>query len=665
MVTKIGKKAVLVYPQFNADTFWSIHRTLELYIPPNEFGYPKAMFPPLALLELANYLKKNGYYEEIELIDMNIDRRDLSDRIKSDDPVFISAMLTQENAFREVAKDLKNRGIVTIGGGPLIDERMRGVVDHLVINESEMVIDDLLEGLLDGRAEEIYRGTYTPPDKILQPDYSFINPNNYLTMLLEDSRGCVHNCEYCTVPENYGGLRYVPWHIIKAAILQFYKLGWRGPVLFTGDNSIAKPKETNETMKKVYELEEEIGFHFPKIAQVTMAIANETKLMKKTRNWYKRINVDQLFIGWESNSESALKETGKYVNLVGEKTPEQKLWFISKETGASTMIGAMHGFDSDTNESVRSLGNSINRTNAVNAMFSFLIAFPGTPLYHRLNEEFRIRGEITCNTSDGVAGFIPENTSAKEAEENHVKLLKNTYNERAFFKRVMRELRLINPYSPQNTLSFDDGLYSVKRILTKYNSQIFKKYLGPAILISALTSRFSPSRFFYKISKYFSHCAEFTHFKAQAHALEEQQKNRVYESWQLYSWKQIQESPVASIDIIEPNKDTLIYDTVKMQLRNGYEFTGTRLDALRHFVGPYLKQKLRGIQVTEPAIGPTIEQFIDVHLRVYHEAHSNRPEILNGLDFATMEKDIRSNLLNKSDYLRGMKALFEHARRTA
>ena len=89
-MNKIGHKAVLIYPEFDTqDTFWSYARSLKMYAPPSEFGLPKRLLPPLGLMGLFNYLK--SYYEEIQLIDRNIDPRPLPDLISDADHIYMGA----------------------------------------------------------------------------------------------------------------------------------------------------------------------------------------------------------------------------------------------------------------------------------------------------------------------------------------------------------------------------------------------------------------------------------------------------------------------------------------------------------------------------------------------------------------------------------------------
>ncbi|MCK5188948.1 MAG: hypothetical protein KAR12_02710, partial [Methylococcales bacterium] len=195
MIEKIGHKAVLIYPEFDTqDTFWSYSTSLKMYAQPGEFGLPKRLLPPLGLMGLFNHLMP--YYEELCLIDKNVDPRPLRDLIGDAEHVFMGGMLAQEKSFLQYAAEVKKAGKVLIAGGTAITPAspLMNIADHLVENEAEGVIDELLEGLRQGTAKKYYRGGFISPEHFFQPDYASINMQNYVHMAVQISRGCPENC---------------------------------------------------------------------------------------------------------------------------------------------------------------------------------------------------------------------------------------------------------------------------------------------------------------------------------------------------------------------------------------------------------------------------------------------------------------------------------------
>ncbi len=665
MGREIAKKAVLVYPKFEVDTFWSLHRTLMRYVPKNEFRRPKRTLPPLGLMGLYSHIRP--YYEKVVLIDRNIDPRPLDSIIRDADHVYIGGMLAQEAGFLEDAKKIKQEKKVLIAGGTVVDERspLMKIADHLVENEAEMVMDDLLKGLAGGTAEKFYRGTPAPPERFFKPDFSSINMKNYASMSLQISRGCPENCEFCDITTRFGRTpRITPWEHTEASLRQMHELGWRNPIFVVDDNFIGNPKRAIEALKKIYRLEEELGYHFPKYTELTMRLSNKSQLMEELREWLCKTNFTMHFIGVETNNIASLIETGKRQNLQGEGSIEERLLFISERTGASVTMGMIHGFDNDTAQSVDSQTEFINNTHAPVVMLGLLTALPHTALWRRLKKEGRLIGESSGNNSDGTINFIPYNFSAKQAELDYVRIMKGIYDKKAFFNRVMRELSVLNPEAPQNTMHIDEAAYSAMRILTQKNAATFWRYLPRAHRIAKKRFGFNTPKYRYTIGMYLAHCAKFTHFRGQTECLEEQLRQKTYEPWQLYSWREIQESQVASIDVLEADKgipSPLLQEKIKMRLENGYEFIGTRLEALSQFVGPYLREGMKELKSRKI---PSPEGFWDIGLKAYLKTHFIRPQILGNLELPKAEEHLREILRNQADYLTEMQSLFRRVMAT-
>jgi radical SAM superfamily enzyme YgiQ (UPF0313 family) len=547
-VGKIARRALLVYPRFYGHTFWSFERTLTKYIPKNEFGLPKRSLPPLGLMGLFNYLKP--YYDSLELVDRNVNPLPLEELIDEADHIYIGGMIAQQKGFLEDAKVVKDAGKLLIAGGTIVDEHspLMSLADHLVENEAEMVIDDLIEGLFYGNAEKFYRGTHTPPEKFFQPDYSSINLSNYQSMAVQISRGCPFNCEFCDITARFGRKqRIAPWEHIENAFRQMFHLGWRDTVFIVDDNFIGNPVKTIALLKKLYTLEAELGYRFPKYSEVSLNLSDETPVMAELRSWFHKAYFIDNFIGVETNNIEALRETGKNQNLRGDRTILGKLTLISEETRSNAMIGIIYGFDSDTSASVDDLIDFINKTHVPTIMVGLLQALPNTALWDRMRKEGRLVEKATGNNSDGTMNFIPYNISEKQAEQNYLRILEGIYNEDAFFARVKRALSLIDPEVKDSSRSIGEKIYSASRILTKENSSTYWRYLKEAQKIARERFGFNSKGYWYILSEYLTYCARYTHMKAQTQLVREQIESRDYKQWQLYSWKRFQELQIPTL----------------------------------------------------------------------------------------------------------------------
>ena len=542
MVEKVGFKAVLIYPDFDTqNTFWSYSESLSMYAPKNEFGLAKRLLPPLGLMGLFNHLKP--YYEQIILLDKNIDPRPLATFINDASHVYMGGMLAQEKNLLKYAREVKVAGKVLIVGGtaitpqsPLID-----IADHLVENEAEGVIDELLSGLKKGNARKYYKGGVGSAENFFQPDYAAINMQNYVHMAVQISRGCPEACEFCDIPSRFGkAYRVTPWQKTEQAFRQMKQLGWTGQVFVVDDNFIGHPKKTLQVLKNLYQIGENIAYHHPKYTELTLRLADNTAIMKEVRYWFHKARFINGFYGVETPNTASLLETKKRQNLRGDRSLEEKLNFIAEQTGSGIMMGMIYGFDHDSNESVAEFVNFVNASNAPIVMAGLLNALPCTPLMSRLQKSGRLIQASSGNNSDGVINFIPYNFSIQQAEQNYLSILQGIYTSKAYFVRVMRHLKQIDPQlyskpSEESTLNY------LIKILSRKNARIFWRYLPQAVAIAYQRCGLNTHAFKALLSEYFSLCAQYTHFKAQINVQRKQIAKREYAPWQQCSWREQQE----------------------------------------------------------------------------------------------------------------------------
>jgi radical SAM superfamily enzyme YgiQ (UPF0313 family) len=330
-----------------------------------------------------------------------------------------------------------------------------------------------------------------------------------------------------------------------------FNLGWKASVFVVDDNFIGNPKEAIELLKNLCRIENEIGCRFPKYSEVSVNLSDETPIMLELREWFRKAYFIDNFFGVETNNTEALQEVGKNQNLHGKKSIGEKLSLITKETGSSMMMGIIHGFDSDKPDTVKRLIDFINNTHIPTVMVGLLQALPKTKLWSRMKDEGRLVEESTGNNSDGTMNFIPYNMSEKEAEQNYLKILEGIYSENAFFERVKRLLRMINPEVKSGSISFFEKIYAASRILTKDNSSTYRKYLKEAHKIAKERFGFITKGYWYIMAEYMMYCARYTHMKAQTQYVKEQIKSRIYKQWQLYSWKEYQSLQISSMVAIK------------------------------------------------------------------------------------------------------------------
>ncbi len=544
MKKKIAYKAVLIYPEFDTqDTFWSYTTSLKMYAQASEFGLPKRLLPPLGLMGLFNHLKP--YYQSISLIDKNIDPRPVKELIDDADHIFIGGMLAQEQSLLKLAKEIKQMGKLLIVGGTAITPQtpLMTLADHLVENEAEGVIDELLQDINTGKAKKYYKGHFVLPEQFFQPDYTSINMQNYMHMAVQVSRGCPEQCEFCDIPLRFGkAYRVTPFEKTTQSFQQMKQQGWTGQVFVVDDNFIAHPRKALDVLKNLYKIGEDIGYHHPKYTELTLRLADDSEIMAELRHWYYKAHFINGFYGVETPNKASLLETKKQQNLRGERSLVEKLRFISEQTGSGVMMGMIFGFDHDTNETVQEMIDFVNATNAPIVMAGLLNALPFTDLMTRLEAEGRSIKATSGNNSDGVINFIPHHFSIKQAEQNYLQILEGIYHPKAYFERVYRHLELIDPELQSQYRTGNKKLSLLVSILSKKHALTYWQYLPKAHTIAKRRCSSDPSGYNAILAEYFSLCGQYTHFVAQIEVQKKQIAQRDYAKFQCSSWQELQHS---------------------------------------------------------------------------------------------------------------------------
>lgn len=546
MNEKIAHKAVLIYPEFDTqNTFWSYAQSLKMYAPASEFGLPKRLLPPLGLMGLFNHLKP--FYDELCLIDKNIDPRPISEFIADADHVYIGGMMAQEQSLLKLGLEVKKARKILIVGGTAISQQspLMQVADHLLENEAEGVIDELLAGLSKANAKKYYQGSFVAAEHFFQPDYAAINMQNYVHMAVQISRGCPERCEFCDIPSRFGkAFRVTPWQKTEQSFQQMKDLGWTGQVFVVDDNFIGNPRKALEMLKNLYQIGEKIGYHHPKYTELTLRLADESPVMTELRHWFHKANFINGFYGVETPNEASLLETDKRQNLRGERSLVDKLRFISEQTGAGVMMGMIYGFDNDSDDSVQEFIDFVNASNAPIVMAGLLNALPCTPLITRMQKQGRMIQTSSGNNSDGIINFIPYNFSVQQAEQNYLLILQGIYNPQVYFARVMRHLELIDPELQSNYRAGNNSLAYLIKILTKKHALTYWRYLPVALACAKRRCGFNTPGYMAIVAEFFSLCAQYTHFSSQVSVQRKNIARRDYTDTQMVSWRELQMSEV-------------------------------------------------------------------------------------------------------------------------
>ncbi|MEK7541409.1 MAG: B12-binding domain-containing radical SAM protein [Patescibacteria group bacterium] len=446
------RNVLLVYPEFEP-SFWSFKFALR-YIG------KKSSMPPLGLLTIAGMFPE-GYH--LRLADMNV--RPLTDRdIAWADLVCTSTMIVQRRSHAEVAVRCKNANKPVVAGGPYPTsywEEM-GDIDYLLLGEVEETFVPFLRDLESGTARRIT----APPERpaITQtpmPRYDLIRMRDYGAMLLQFSRGCPFDCEFCDITKLYGRIpRTKSNEQMLAEFQMLYDLGRHGGLFLVDDNFIGNRRDALRFLKALAEWQRIHQYPFTLFTEASMNLVEHEELMDAMV----AAGFKAVFVGIETPTPEALLITKKKQN-VGKTDPEYPLHAVQilQHKGLEVMGGFILGLDGDGPDAFDAHIRFIQAAAIPIAMEGMLTALKGTDLYHRLQREGRLLGDTTGQNVTTQLNFIPQ-MPAQALVDGYKRVLDTIYDRglKKYFQRCwdMNESidRSAHPVSAQTPLMADQTI---------------------------------------------------------------------------------------------------------------------------------------------------------------------------------------------------------------
>jgi radical SAM superfamily enzyme YgiQ (UPF0313 family) len=133
-----------------------------------------------------------------------------------------------------------------VAGGPLftVEHEQFPELDHFVLQEAELTLPAFLADLHESRAKRVYT-TAEYADLQVTPVslWELADLSRYFTMIIQFSRGCPYNCEFCNVTALLGHRPRTKTAMqIIAELDSLDELGWRGGIFFVDDNLIGNKR---------------------------------------------------------------------------------------------------------------------------------------------------------------------------------------------------------------------------------------------------------------------------------------------------------------------------------------------------------------------------------------------------------------------------------------
>ncbi len=431
------RNALLVYPEFPRNSFLNHDHLHRLLLPRNEHGYPQAMMPPLGLLSVIGTLRERYGEERVRLLDMNC--RPLTDTdLEWADDVYLGGMLAQCRSFEEAARRAKRLGKTTIGGGPCAGGD-RLYLDHCIVNECEYTLGLFLDDLFAGRAARVYEGEMPRGADFFTPVFSAVDLRHYGWMVVQFSRGCPHDCEFCDITSRYGReMRTKGTRDFLKELDQLYELKWRGQVFIVDDNFIGKPRAALALLQSLEQWQKERNYPFEFHTQATLLLAEDEHddLLRA----FSPAGFSMIFMGIDSPNPESLRETNKGHNLRPGRSLVEKVRRIQQVGKMLVLGGLVLGFDSDDAGIFDAHIRFVRESGLPLPMFALLSPLPHTKLEKRLCAEDRLHPRPSTGSGTEVT-FRPKSLSEGELIEGYQRVLRQVHLDMdGFYRRCLDSL---------------------------------------------------------------------------------------------------------------------------------------------------------------------------------------------------------------------------------
>jgi hypothetical protein len=229
---------------------------------------------------------------------------------------------------------------------------------------------------------------------------------DYGSMLLQFSRGCPFDCEFCDITKLYGRVpRTKTPEQMLAEFDLLYGLGWRGSLFLVDDNFIGNRRNALRLLRALIPWQRARRYPFNLCTEASMNLVEYNELMDAMR----QAGFTSIFVGIETPTPAALIATKKKQN-VHRDDPEYPLHAVHtlQAKGFEVMGGFILGLDGETSEVFDLHIRFIQQAAIAMAMEGLLTVLKGTDLYYRMEREGRLRGDTTGNNLDTQLNFVPE-----------------------------------------------------------------------------------------------------------------------------------------------------------------------------------------------------------------------------------------------------------------
>ncbi len=357
---------------------------------------------------------------------------DRMEKIPFDEKTDLVAMsvetYTAKRAY-QIASNFRRRNVPVVMGGfhpSLCPDEAAQFADSVVTGEAEELWPRVVDDARHGKLERFYRSGGRTNLRGLRPDRSIFCGKRYLPIgLVEAGRGCHFKCDFCAVQTVFASsqTRRPADEIISeiASIRQQRKL-----FFFVDDNITSNFTQAKDFLRALEPLK------IRWVGQASINAAHDEEFLALLV----QSGCQGVLIGFESLNPANLAAMNKTFNTA--------------RGGFSKALGNLRrhkirvygtfvfGYDHDTLDSFDKTVEFAQENAFYIAAFNHLTPFPGTPLYHRLGEEGRLRYDawwLDERYTYNQIPFLPRGMTGEELQRGCLAARRKFYSWKSILRR--------------------------------------------------------------------------------------------------------------------------------------------------------------------------------------------------------------------------------------
>ncbi len=425
-------RVLLINPE-SPDSFWTFRDACK-------FLGRRALNPPLSLMTVAALLPRQWKFRLVDLAARSLSNDDWDWA----DMVMLSGMIVQREGMLALIQEAKKRGKRVVAGGPyatsLPHEVLEAGCDFLVRGEGESAIPLFLKALDEGKTEGVIENP-ARPDMCDSPTprFDLTNFDDYIALVVQTSRGCPFDCEFCDIVHLFGRKpRYKTADQLINELETIYRLGWRREVFITDDNFIGSKTHARNLLHKLTPWMKNHGQPFSFWTQASVNLGQDLELI----DLMTESNFCTVFLGIESPDEDILASNRKFQNI---QNPLLESIDNINRNGLSVVISFVIGFDGEKPGAGERITSFVDLTDVPLVTLNLLQALPNTRLWERLEQEGRLIQSMTSGQTAGARmNFVPMRPE-QEIIEEYLAAWDYLYEPSRYMRRAYRFFRKMRP----------------------------------------------------------------------------------------------------------------------------------------------------------------------------------------------------------------------------